>query len=258
MIRTITEKEKTFILSSREAPELSVRLQALLSAYGVRQRFFEVWRHNRDSFLLRLEGNFHLVEGPDADHEELAAFLSCSPQFFTLSGESGAVLRVSDHFSPPHNITYSNILCLNNIKDNISALAVEDRPRLRDVYEVLQSVNGEGFDIGAFDPWYVDLSHRIRHGCAQALLLREGKDPACCCLITALSPFAGLIGGVATKPCYRKNGHASALVVFAARQLLSSRRLPVLECTDELMGFYLRLGFALRGRFAVLKNNPFS
>lgn len=248
MLRAVTERERGRILSLSGSPQLTVRLQALLAAYGVRQRFFEVWVQNRDSFLLRLDGHFEFLRGPDAEPEEIAVMLSCSPAFASLSGEAEAVQTVADQLPFFTSVSRHSILGWHgpseaDIPVPAGAVRLDPMPKLWEIYDLLKGMAGEGFNIGQFDGWYVDFSHRLRHGCAQVCLLRENGEPAACCLVTARSRHAGLIGGLATRKDRRGRGYASLLLADMVSKLRAARLLPVLECGDNLLEFYTRQGF---------------
>lgn len=107
----------------------------------------------------------------------------------------------------------------------------------------MEKARSNDFAVGEFTPWYVDVSHRIRHGCARAYLLRSGEEPVSVCLISAESDSAGLLSGVATNPRFRRHGFAGELVGRACRDLTARGKLPVLECLPSLSGFYGGLGF---------------
>lgn len=259
MLRAVSEREKGRILSLSRSPQLTVRLQALLSAYGIRQRFFETWVQNRDSFLMRLDGHFEFIMGPDAETIEIAVLLSCSRAFSSLSGEAGAVDAVAEQLPFNAAVTYYSILGFNSgLQAHVTpaldpTLVVDTAPRLIEVYDLLEGMAREGFELGSFDAWYVDFSHRLRHNCADVYLLRENGVPAACCLVTARSRHAGLIGGLATLPGRRGRGYATLLLGHAVSKICAAGLLPVLECGDDLYGFYANRGFTLLSRGATLR-----
>lgn len=246
MIRSVAPKDVKAILNRGDDPVMLVRVQALAKAYGARQRFFELWRHNRSGLIARLDGSFELACGAGSDPEELAAFLLAHPSFEYAAGEASLLKKIAAFFPQNARLSQWNILtCKHPLPPAVLQDKIERSPRLRDIYDVMQAVRSNDFVVGEFSYWYVDISHRVRHGCAAAYLLSVEGAPAGCCLISAYSNKAGLLTGLAVKPAFRGRGIATALLAAAAGDLLRASRLPLLECGDALLPFYEKRGFSL-------------
>jgi predicted GNAT family acetyltransferase len=244
MIKLLDENKIKRITNNPQNPHLTVRISALLAAYGTNQRFFKVWEHDGGCVIARLDNSFYIYVPQGADYEELAAFFRAADGALTISGQADTIRKIVNFVKSPLNITYSNIVARANIEIyNKSDIEIDTDPKLDIIYEVLKSCEKANFTVGEFDNWYVDISHRIRHGCGRAYLINCGQ--AACCLISAQSDFAGLISGVAVKPQFRAKGYATALVNRACADLHQSGRIPVLECSDDMLPFYKKMGFAL-------------
>lgn len=224
-------------------PELSVRIRALWRAYGAGQNFFDVWvQDEARACLARLDDTFFLVDG-GADYEEIASFLHMAPYFTALIAADRAARSVADRLPAPVAISGRHLLGRRAPvrKRRPAGGTIDHRPDLRSVYAVASS----HFAVpGGFAPWYTDMSHRIRHGCARAYLMRAGGKPVSVCLVSAQSGQAGLISSVVTLPDYRRRGYAGALLASACADLIADGRMPALECREELLPFYRGLGFA--------------
>ena len=90
-----------------------------------------------------------------------------------------------------------------------------------------------------FEPWYLDLSHRIRHGVSTAAL--AGRSAL---VIQHRANGEALLSQVATDLLYRGQGSASKLILGVCAAL-SPDRVFVL-CERRLEGFYARLGFTVQ------------
>lgn len=108
---------------------------------------------------------------------------------------------------------------------------VKNDPPLGEVYEVLKTA----FDI-EFEPWYLDMSHRIRHGVSSFRML-EGSVLA----VQHNLNGEALLSQIATLPEARRHGNASRLILSVCAELAGSA--VYLVCGDELKGFYERIGF---------------
>jgi hypothetical protein len=236
-----------------EKSTLSVRISALLKAYGTEQHFLNVWHQNYDSVLARLESSFFVCVGQNADFEELAFFLQFNPYFGSVTGGTDAIEGIAGFFAGGYALRRFDLMARSTDKKGGQVdIPVDAAPSLREVYAVMRQAEDGDFTVGEFPPFYVDVSHRIRHGCARAYLLKQGELPVSACLVSAESDLAGLISGVVTLPAQRGRGFAGAVVQRACNDLLDAHKLPMLECLPNLTGYYERLGFEKVGSTATL------
>lgn len=243
MLRHLEDRPAPALLDLLESqPELSVRVRALWRAYGTGQTFFDVWAQDgARACLARLDDAFFLVDG-GADYEEIASFLNLTPYFTALIAEETAACRVAEQLTGPCRVDRRHLLRRQTARPRRpEGGTVDFRPDLRSVYAVMSSY----FTVpGGFASWYTDMSHRIRHGCARAFLVRSQERPVSVCMVSAQSGRAGLISSVVTLPDFRRRGFAGALLDTVCAELLGGGRTPVLECREPLLPFYHTLGFS--------------
>lgn len=236
-----------------ENPACSVRISALLKAYGTEQPFLSVWHQQYDTVLARLENSFFVYPGRKPDYEELAFFLRFNPYFRSITGDAKTIAGIAAFFSQKYSIRHFVLMTLNSDKlAEKPYFPVEAAPNLRALYDVICQATDADFSVGEFPSFYVDMNHRIRHGCARAYLLTRDGQSASACLVSVESDGAGLVSGVATVPQMRHLGYAAAVVRAACHDLLQARKLPVLECLQELTWYYAGLGFDKIGDTATL------
>lgn len=229
-------------------PCLAAPGEALLAAYGNARPFFTAWETN-NGILFQLDGRCTLCAGDGADFEELAAFFLALPGCVSVLGQEDEMKKLAAALGRPLKFTgISMCLCGAGLK--VPPLPGAENPAgingLRKIYELL-TLGGPATYPGEFDPWYCDLSHRIRHGAAKAWLSPGGES---CCITAAITVENGYLAGVATRPEARGRGIASSLAAAACGELLSQGRLPVLRCAEETTGFYQRMGFRKGFRIA--------
>lgn len=218
-------------------PIESVRIAALLHAYGTDHAFFTTYLQNRTKAVLsQIDDTFLLIDC-GADYSELAFFMRMSPHFSTLLGTYPSLENIARLLPGGTLQRHIRMAAYARPSAEIKNVEIDRHPSLRDIYMLT------GQAAASFDAWYADLSHRIRHGCARAYMVRIGRHPAAACLISAESRYAGLISSVTTEERWRGNGFASALVYAASADLFSCGKRPVLECAPSLCPFYIRLGF---------------
>lgn len=204
------------------------KIRALLVSYDLKYDFccFYVGEFRAGcAFLGRLNGSFVLSENGKCDLGELAEFL-------TFSG-------------------FSEIFCSENAGKELAALLpcctqrvnvmrfegnavpydIETEPPLDNVYTVLKTA----FDI-EYEPWYLDMSHRIRHGVSAFRALNDS-------VLAIQHNINGeaLLSQVATTPEMRGKGNARRLISAVCSELSDSDVYVI--CEDALLEFYRRLGF---------------
>ena len=117
---------------------------------------------------------------------------------------------------------------------------IERDPPLSEIYAIVGKVFG--FE---FEPWYLDMSHRIRHGVSRCRRL-EGSA----LVIQHEINGEALISQVATLPGQRGRGFASRLLSAACAELSDSE--VFILCEDKLIPFYRNNGFEVCGRLVQL------
>lgn len=220
----------------------SIRISALLDAYGTGHAFFSTYLQGQKyAILSQLDDTFLLLDN-GADYAELASFMQWSPHFSRLLGACPPLESVVALLPGGTMQRYVRMVAYTNPSSFPEpSVEIQCNPPLKDVYAA------GGTSSSDFDVWYADMSHRIRHGCARSYLIRVDGEPVSSCLISAESRWAGLISGVFTKKSWRGRGFASALVHAASADLFRCKKLAVLECEFSLCRFYLNLGFLRDG-----------
>lgn len=215
------------------------KILALAYCYGTKYDFCRFYK--ADNYVLCALNNSYILCG-SGDIEELA-------RFFSFSGYSEVFC------SYKMGETLSNLLNCQNKKVNLMRFAgsgvacgdMEHNVPLEEFFKILKT----GFEI-EFEPWYLDISHRIRHGVSQ--VRRLGNSVL---VIQHDLNGSALLSQIATSPESRGKGSASRLILAVCAELLPSKA--YLICEDHLTTFYNRIGFEVVQYKAVLlsdsKNN---
>lgn len=204
------------------------KIRALLLCYGVKYdfcRFYIGEFHGGCAFLSELNGSFVLSECGECDFEELVGFFA-----FGGFGEIFCSETVGEGLA---KLLHCRLQKVNVMRFNGSALPCETEinPPLDNVYNILKSA----FDI-KYEPWYLDMSHRIRHGVAQFRIL-NGSVLA----IQHNINGEALLSQIATVPEKRGRGNARRLISAVCAELSESRIYVI--CEDGLLDFYRKTGF---------------
>lgn len=224
-----------------------VKIKALMNAYGCGYLFLSFWFQKSEqcevtAAICRFESSVIINAADDADFEELSDFLNV--------------------------ISYGEIFCKRDLCSKLGLKIIYDCDELRfdgnavnqnvsddiglsEVYDILKSGSDGQIDLPSYDDWYVDFSHRLRHGCARICAVSNHAVA-----VTAYETGTeAIISGVATKPEYRGKGYAKLAVLAICNSLETDGKVPIILAVGSMMDYYTKLGFKKTGKFAVAKIN---
>ncbi len=115
----------------------------------------------------------------------------------------------------------------------------EANPPLREIFEVIRSAFGLPDEL--FETWYLDMSHRIRHGVSEARRLGSSV-----LVVQYVANGEVLLSQIATLPSEQGKGEASRLISAVCADYPESKI--DLICDDGLVGFYKRIGFVAESK----------
>ena len=207
-------------------------------AYGSKERFAPFFCDEKGRMLSLLDGNGVLNGISTENTAEWAAFFSMNPYITKLTADISIATELARILQKP--MILKKIMRLETPLSKPDILLTEPSPR--QMYPLLSTAFGE--DMPAFDGWYVDVSHRIRHGiCQTAGVERDGKLVSTA-MTVALSEKAIIIGSVATAATHRKQGLASQCLKKLAAQN-SEKVVMISPKNDSAEKLYTSLGFSV-------------
>ncbi len=236
MIRIAKAEDLAFLHPESEA---AVRIMGLVAAYGTDQPFIRLWCDSeRRAFISLMDGYAVLEAADDADFEELAVFLDMQTE---ITG-----IRTSLKTARKINVFTGWTIQHESVMTSGPDLKAPDlKPAQltpREVYPLLQKCFDDG--LPPFESWYVDVSHRIRHGCCRVIGFRHDGFPVSCAMTISECRSAAIIGAVATIESGRGRGYASANVLTLTHHLIQEGKKVLLSPKNwNAHQLYLRLGF---------------
>ena len=231
MIKQIYFQEDFSKLSKSSVEAQKIR--ALLLAYGTKYDFCRFFA-SKNLIIARFYDDFIISDNGEFDFDELCEFLNFSGFSRIFCSENvGENLRGNLKF----NCTKLNLMSFSGFFSNSDNITYENLRQLSlyEAYEVLKT----SFEID-FEPWYLDMSHRIRHGISQIY----GNESSVLVVQHNLCGEA-LLSQIATIPEKRGNGRASGLISAVCSKLCESKI--YLLCEDRLLPFYEKIGFEICG-----------
>lgn len=218
-----------------------VKLQTLAISYGLDKSFCTFWaQENENSEIIAVIGKFCsavTVSAKQCDEKELVEFIKCIG-FSELICPS-ALARYFEGFSEQYiNCVEKAVYPSDRVPENFS---LDDYLKM---YSILTESSNEAIRIGKFDDWYVDISHRIRHKGAAAVLSEYG------CGICLLSKDATIINGIAVSEKDRGKGWGKEILLNLEN--IGNSKISMAFCLDSELPFYLTCGYKLKEKYSLI------
>lgn len=248
MIRLATETELRALRADTEA---AVRIKGLFAAYGADTPFLRLYRVGDSGFLSVMDGAavLYLPQVTEEIVEETALFLAGQNEIKTVRSAASVIKRLVTYL-PCGTVAEKPIMRLES-ETPASDIVTQPIPP-RDLYAVTRAAFLE--NTPPFEGWYVDVSHRLRHGCCRISGVVADEVAVAGALTVAECDDGAVIGGVGTLPDHRRRGYAGACVAALTASLSAEHKtvwiVPKHEAAQRL---YASLGFAVRDTGAVWK-----
>lgn len=219
----------------------SVRIKSLLSAYKTEYDFASFYKQiddddNVTAIISKLDGNV-TVSRKNSDNDELA-------QFFGATGYSTVLtdtdLKLGGEFD-------EGVIMVSDKKAEyrLPFVFIDEYPKLMDLY------NFQDYSSINFESWYVDVCHRIRHGCAKAYTVNVNGLIASSAIFSSIYNGSAVLSSVQTAPEFRRMGYGRALVSHMISDVTGSVFL--MRDADKNERFYMKSGFKNCGKWRMYK-----
>lgn len=234
----------------RNAP-LGSKMLSLCQCYGTDRPFLDLWLQYNDqnrttAALMKFENAVTVVSSPQTDTEEIAAFTQAIG-FRTLSADFP--IKPDDCIANKAVIMeYGGInrQSPRHFEFQLSA-------SLYQAYDIIKSCgNDTDFYVPAFDGFYVDMCHRMRHGGGECAVVFYEEKAAACALATAVTENTVLLGIVACRPEYQRLGLGRAAVQVILSHF-PDKSVFILRDENKNQTFYQKSGFIERQTIYIYK-----
>lgn len=239
MIEKIDSINKLYDFNKRDI--FYTRIMSLAKAYGFNYDFATFYRQiNKNkitAIISKLDNDFTICIDADADIDELEEFCEIIGFNSLLTDES---------FISNRPYTQGAVMqSVKKIELHKSYVNIDRYPKLMELYNFLD------YDSVDFEAWYVDVSHRIRHGCAKAFSLNSDNQIVSSAMLSSIYENTAILSAVQTNPQYRGLGFASTLV----SEIICDFNGKVYLMRDENKNeqFYKALGFENCGIWRMYK-----
>ncbi len=221
------------------------RIQSTAAAYGLDEPFALFWTQGDKAALCKLDDTILLDAADDADFDEIIDFIRMTGAAKLLC-DARTAEKVGFSVS-----CRGQIMVYSNTKKGEAPAGFELNPSLREIHALLCESATATFLAPEFEPFYMDMSHRIRHGAAIAAGIRQGGTLISCAICAAKTENKAIISAVAVKPEQQRKGYGRAALSALIAEL-QQKEIYIFRAPNENEDFYRTFGFLPCGEFAEL------
>ena len=234
MIRLVGgPRERAELMDICAGSAFACKLRAVALAYGFERDFARFWTDGGAAYCL-LDGGLSIA-GVPADIEEGREFLDMlGPASVFCERELAGELGLA--------VSTEGAVMAKDLSDGRPE--VFPAPGLREVHALLTAA---GMPL-EFEPFYLDMSHRVRHGAALALGEYISGELVGCAVVSAVAGDEAVLSALAVREDMRGRGLGKRLVGDAGRAL-PGHRLYLFRESGRNREFYEKLGFREIGRW---------
>jgi ribosomal protein S18 acetylase RimI-like enzyme len=161
-----------------------------------------------------------------------------------VGGAAGIICSGSYELDLNMKTTTGAVLVRNTPFEEDGGLSFVE-PDLRAAYELIFGCADENFRPPAFEDFYVDVNHKLRHNAARICGIEHDGKLAALAMTVAESDDGAVLGAVACAQEFRRSGFASAVVKHITNSLISEGKNVFLHrAKNANVSFYSGLGFS--------------
>ncbi len=239
--------DQSLLRKAAFCPPFACKIQGLAEAYGMNLPFARFWVQESGEepccALSLLDGAMVMDAGENADFRELAGFIRAAGCRTLLCAE-----RIAHRMSAKADRTGA-ILHFSGTAPFPDLKGAEPDPSLREMSGLLCEC-GE-LEQAQAESFYLDLSHRVRHGAALTAGIREKERLAACASALSVTEKTAVLSAVAVHPDFRRRGLGTRAVGSLISRL-PGRDVFVFCAGPQAERFYASLSFSPWGRWAEL------
>lgn len=221
----LTEALHTLSAPCADSP-FGCQIWSKAQAYGFDKPFAQFWTDGTAAYG-KTDGAVNIA-GKIADPDETRAFLSAvGAETVVCSAENAEKLKLQ--------IAAGGVILQKTHTNDAPQPPEEISPR--EVYAVLHANDM----VGAFEPFYLDLSHRMRHGTVRCAGISEDEKRVAAA-VAVLGEHAALLSAVGVLPACHHRGYGRRIVESMER-MLPSGMVYILREENKNEAFYKALGY---------------
>ncbi len=226
------EEEKKRLALLCEKTAFGCKIASVISAYGFDKGFACFWLDTQSDVVFCQTDGLMIISGTVLNVAETREFLrAVGPQAVMCAVKNAEVLSLP--------VTDSGDVLKKRLKPGNPKPADPHNVNVREVFDLLEETGM----VEEFEPFYLDFSHKLRHGAAMAFLEYRSGELAGCAVVSSISKDAALLSALAVRPAFRRQGIGTALV-RRTEEGFSGKSLYVFREKDKNREFYKKLEYS--------------
>lgn len=232
MIRLVqSEEEKRALLRLCEKTAFGCKISSIARAYGFDRSFACFWLDWDENVVYCLVDGTMLLSGTVLDG-------AGSRKFLHMVGAGEILCAVRNAEALGLNVLARGDVLKRRVEPGPLPSAPPASVNIREIYALL---NREGM-VGEFEPFYLDLSHKLRHGAALALTAPWKEGICGCAVVSSISEGAAILSALAVEKECRRRGLGTELV-RRMESYFPGKTLYVFREQNKNREFYGSLGY---------------
>lgn len=232
MIRLVErEEEKRRLLSLCEKTPFGCKIASMANVYGFDRSFACFWLDTEEDVVYCLVDGAMLLSGTVIHGEAAREFL-----WVAGAREALCAVRNAEAMSLPPFETGDVLKRV--LKPGEPPSEAPPPVNIREIYAVLEE-NGM---VGEFEPFYLDLSHKLRHQGALALTVPGDDGIKGCGVVSSVSQRGAILSALAVRREFRRQGLGTQLV-RRIESYFPGKTLYVFREQNKNKEFYKGLGY---------------
>lgn len=243
MIRLLSDSECNVLDLLDSADPFAIRIKSLYGAYGADCGFIFFYILEQEAktkaVLCRMGSKVTASAIDEFDTDELYEFC----RFFGCELETAK--KQDNIYRDINRNEHGIIICFDGTRKS----EIGNEISIREAYDLLTDADSPAIDMPPFDDFYVDMSHRIRHGRGKIYGKRNGNTALAAAVISDITDEASVLSGITVKKEYRGHGLGQSLMLYTLSQENAANRKVYLLCKEDTLGFYEKCGGKICGFF---------
>lgn len=232
MIRLVErEGAKNRLLELCEKTAFGCKISSIATAYGFDKSFALFWLDTEEDVVYCLVDGVMLLSGTVLNGE-------AARQFIQVAGAKEILCAVRNAEALSLHSWETGDVLKHGLEPGPCPQA-PPMPSVREIYALLEQVGM----VDEFEPFYLDLSHKLRHQAALALTVPGEGGLTACAVVSSISQRGAILSALAVQEESRRQGIGSRLV----RQMegyFPGKAMYVFREKHKNQEFYRNLGYS--------------
>ncbi len=225
------EEEQNRLLRLCEKTAFGCKIASVVAAYGFEKSFACFWLDSKSDVIFCQADDVMIISGTVLNAAETREFLRAV-------GTRTVMCAVKNAEALDLPISDSGDVLKKKLASGKARGTDPYAINIRELYGLLEETGM----VSEFEPFYLDISHKLRHNAALAFTEYRNGELAGCAVVSSISREAALLSALAVRPEFRRQGIGTSLVQ-RTEECFPDKTLYVFREKDKNCQFYKELKY---------------